>query len=394
MDSLRKLSLGSLMLLSACGEPPPGAPAGVTVSTERTPALIAYRDGLDAEWRTPAATATGAYAFDVHGPYVVTVVCEEQGNVTTLQLARTPDDERELALPCRVWSPDPISVIGAMRQPGTVALGKWLTMSSQADWTFDLTTTTAPHDLIASSDERLLIRRDMTFTEPAIMDLDLDLDPQSVAFAPVAFTASNASASEQLDVYVSLATATTAMGQVYFGNPASAKVAPSAILRSTDRQVVWMSASSEDAERSVGRRHEAGGPTGFTLPEPLHAQLSTARGEVVAAWSALPEHDQLLLASYGESAGNFHDHALALSQRFLMAIGDGEAVQETDIPGYLPEWRMDFTKEHAVDLWTSRRAAGESLVSSTRKAFNVPAGAARSKLEEGRRRFDPRRLDR
>jgi hypothetical protein len=58
--------------------------------------------------------------LDVHGPYVVTVVCEDQGAVLAQQVARTPEDGRELDMTCDSWLPAPISLTGTMVQPGMV----------------------------------------------------------------------------------------------------------------------------------------------------------------------------------------------------------------------------------------------------------------------------------
>ncbi|HWO23951.1 MAG TPA: hypothetical protein VNO30_34650 [Kofleriaceae bacterium] len=359
--ALWSLSLCSLATAAACADGPSGPPAKITVSTTRTPELIAFRDGPDADWHVPAATAPGTYELEVHGPYVVTVVCDDGRRVGTRQIARTPDDERELAMPCGQALTNPVTVTGTMVQPGAVALGRQQAMSSSPGWQIRLTTTAAPapHDLIATSGDRIAIRRDQVFATDTA-DLAIDLTQEGAALERVAFTAPDAGAAEDVHVLVELETATTLAGMVYSGAPAGAKVAPAAVLRETDRQRVSLFAVAGDAYRFTGRLHRAGAPTAFALPAPLAAELGSAGGAVTASWRALPAHDRLVLSAFGGTATSpSRYHELEESQRFLAATGETEAALESDLPGYLPAWRADLGQEHLISVAAYGREAEE-----------------------------------
>jgi hypothetical protein len=359
-SSLFLLSL-SLSVGAACTDDPPGPPATITVSTARTPELIAFRDGTGADWQVPAATTPGTYEFVVHGPYVVTVVCDGGARIGTEQLALTPDDERELDMPCGQWGPGPLAVTGTMVQPGAVALGTRSTMSSTPSWQVKLTTTSGPHDLIATSSDRIAIRRDQVFAAD-VTNLAIDLAQEGAALVPVAFTAPNTTATEELYTLVELETATTSSGRVYFGAAPAARVAPTAILREADRQATSLSAAERgsDSHRFTKRSYRVGDPTAFTLPEPLAGQLQSAAGKVVATWSALPAHDRLVLSAFGATVNDpARYHELEISQRFLAATGDTRAALETDLPGYLPAWRVDLGKQHLLSVAAYHSEAGE-----------------------------------
>lgn len=373
----------SISVGAACDDGPSGPPVGITVSTVRTPELIAFRDGPDADWQAPAATVPGTYVFDVHGPYVVTVVCDDGVRVGTRQIARTPDDEHELDMPCGQPLSNPITVSGTMVQPGAVALGRQDVTSDAPGWPIRLTTTPAPHDLIATSQDRIAIRRDQVFAAD-VTDLAIDLTQEGAALEPVAFTAPDASTAEEVFALVDMGTTSTPFARVYFGTAAGAKVAPAAIQRETDRQDATLFAVQGDSSRSTMRRYRASDPTAFALPEPLAAQLQSAGGEVVATWSALPAHDRLVLSAFGSSPGNpTRYHELELSARFLAATGDTRAALESELPGYLPAWRIDLAKEHLIAVTAYRREAEEHRTSGLSRIQNGPAAqtAARTRLD-------------
>lgn len=381
MPGLRTLSLFVLSLAAACGDevtPPSGTPSRITVSTETAPILIAFRDGLDAVWQTPAASATGVYAFDVHGPYIVTVVCEIDGLVMTAQIARTPDDDRELDMDCFQWNDAPFSVTGTMAQPGMIGFDNFLDFSDTPNWQFHLRAGPEPHDLLAIAGGRIVIRRGLVFGADATI-MDVDVAQEGVALAPASFTATNATAGEALDVVVELGTATTLWGLVYSGPPTSAKIIPSAVLNATDQQTVWMTARRGELARFVGRDHRAGDATAFALPDPMGApQVSTAGDKVVGTWDTLPEGDMLYLVADGFATdGIYRVHDLALSPRFMAETGATEAALDAELPGYLPAWRLDFSKEHTIRLAAMRKEAGEVRGSDLRRTINAPVPRAR-----------------
>ncbi len=383
MPKLTYLSLCALPLAAACDDDPI-TPAEITISTVRAPEAIAFRDGLDGEWRTPAPTATGSYKLDVSGPYVVSVVCKAGGDflVTTRQIARTPEDGRELDLPCEELPEANATVTGTMVQPGYLGLAGALGFSATPDWDFSFAIPAGTFDLIGVSDQKIALRRDLAVS--GTMDLGtIDLDQEGAALVPVALTAPNAATAEMLEAQVSLTTPRTDEGHVHVGAPATAKVAPAELLTAGVRQSVAMVAWSDDANRMVRRDFKAGDATAFTLPEPLGAiQFDTATGALVATWSTLPEHDRILMAVHGSAADDkARGHELEVSQRFVAATGATSLKLDTDVPGFQADWRPDFSREYLRELSVVRERNGEHASSNVFKLVNA---------EEARQSVRPR----
>ncbi len=77
-----------------------------------------------------------------------------------------------------------------------------------------------------------------------------------------------------------------------------------------------------------------------------------------------------------------------ISHRFVEATGATTAALDTDIPGYLPAWRIDYTMLYDSSL-TATKVTGNDFSSSS---FDDAGGSARRKLAE--RRELAKRVDR
>src|SRR5215467_11320791 len=79
------LTLPSIVV--ACGSNPRGTPDGappdmapattITITTGRPAALVAFRDGGTAPWQTATMKTPTSFEVQVHGPYLVSVVCND-----------------------------------------------------------------------------------------------------------------------------------------------------------------------------------------------------------------------------------------------------------------------------------------------------------------------------
>ena len=152
-----------------------------------------------------------------------------------------------------------------------------------------------------------------------------------------------------------------------------AKIAPTSFLSGDLRQEVTIIGRKGEGSRSVTRDFRAGDASAFTLPEALKpAQFETASGELVATWDALPEHDKIVLAVYGERTDNTaRKHELELSQRFVAATGMTSATLETDLPGYDAAWKADLGREYLRELGVVRARDGETAESYLSKVVNA-----------------------
>ena len=359
--------------IAACDEPRRD-PALITVSTGLVPASIAFRDGVDGEWQVPLRTARGTYALEVNGPYLVSVVCDPgDGSIVTRQTARTPDDSRYLELACTEAPSRGATLTGKMARPGTIRIDQARASSGAPDWTFTLVTSPGTFDLLAVSDRRVSLRRDVAIYG-TVDHGAIDLHREGSLLEPVTLTASsNVSALEEVGATVQLATPHLRHGHVYEGAPEGARVAPSELLIAGVQQLVTVHASDGHHTRAVRRDFRAGDPTLFTLPDPLEAvQLDATRGGPVATWSTLPEHDELRLLVRGTASGGDRRHELALSPRFVAATGATSAALDTELPGYLPAWRPDDSRACSAELRVQRERGGELHTWSVFASFHAP----------------------
>jgi hypothetical protein len=350
-------------------------PASITISTMRAPEAIAFRDGLDGAWQVPTPTSTGEYEIVVNGPYMVSVVCSVRYVFpTTLQIARTPDDPRELDLECAEIPEDTADVTANVVQPGTIGLGDSYVFSDTPDWDLTMSSPAGTFDLIGVSEDRIMLRRDLAVTSGAVDLGTIDIDTEGVPLVPTALTVSNAATGEMIEAVVLVSTPRNASGYVHQGSPASAKIAPTSFLSADVRQTVKVVGWQDDGSRSVRRDFRAGDATAFTLPEPLgKTQCETTSGEFVATWSTLPEHDKLIVWVYGEQAdGKTHDHELELSKSFMGAAGKTSATLDIGFPGYLPAWQIDFGREYLCQVQVVRERDGEQATSSSRLMRSEP----------------------
>jgi hypothetical protein len=203
MSRLRLLSLSMVPLAAgACtGDIPPSdaGPASIKVSTVRAPVAIAFRDGVDGEWQIPTPTATGSYELEVTGPYVVSVVCSAGNDfiIATRQIARTPDDERDLDMECPELPLSDSTITGKMVQPGEVSIGGALGSSTTPDWSLDFILPPGTYDLISTSRDRIAIRRDLAVSGSVDVGT-IDLAQQGTPLVPVALTTADKGVAESI----------------------------------------------------------------------------------------------------------------------------------------------------------------------------------------------------
>lgn len=372
-------------LLVACGDNgpvppdvPPETPT-ITITSDQVPSLVAFRDGLDASWQPATMKTPTIFEAEVHGPYVVTVVCEDQttGRSRTLQVAGTLDDAHKLTLSCDVpaMAPSEHAITGHMVQAGHVQLGSSSDSSAKADWDFQLSAANGSYDLIATTAERIVVRREVEVKADLVV-APVDVAAEGTALVDVAFTAPNAAPDETLAVSVDLATPTTSLlARVYLGPAATAKAVRNSALIATDAQIVAVRATSGTKLRELRRPFRVDDDTAFTLPIAFGGvQWALEHGQLSTSWTALPPLDQLGMSA-GSSAPDgtrVTKHDLQLSPLFLAETGITHIAIDTEIPGYKPEWRIDFTGSYTRELTGKHAAGAEVATSSVTEQVNAP----------------------
>src|SRR5262249_46380816 len=114
--------------------------------------------------------------------------------------------------------------------------------------------------------------------------------------------------------------------------------------------------------------YKIGDPTAFAMPAPLGpVQFAVTGNNLAATWSTLPDYDTLELFALAFSADGsqtwFDDREV--SHRYIDATSAANTTLDTDIPGYLPAWRIDYAHTASVDrALIAAKASGNDLVFS------------------------------
>lgn len=372
--------------IDAPPDTPQGPPTAIVVETDIAPSLIAYRDGANA-WTTAKMIDADTFELEVHGPYIVTVACDDgAGNITTWQVARTPDDDREMFLPCFPPLGDPVRLTGTMVQAGAVTAGFSTDRSTTASWGFDVRAEPGTVDLFAFDANGIVGRRDLAVTADLAVTPALDIT-EGTALVAAPLAATNATPQETVNASITLSTANATSAPIFRGSAALTKVAPAGFLRLTDRQSATVSARQGLASRAVRRaRFLPGDATDFTLPGAIGPVSFAPDGaKLKATWSTLPEHDivEITLDAFTEDFTTFFFHDVEISPAYITATGATSITIDTDIPGYLPAWRIDYTKEYFRSIFALALRATEIATSSISENVNAPPALTRSLRRSG-----------
>jgi hypothetical protein len=383
--------------LAACGAPRPGPdPVGdavtITITSDQAPELVAFQDGISGAWQPATRKTATTFEAAVHGPYIVTIVCKDPrtSGVLTWQDARTPEDGPELSQPCYFAHQGAHAVTGHMVQAGFVQVGSSPTRSSAPDWNFAVAVDSGMYDLIATTADRIAVRRGLLVNGDMAVTPSVDVAQEGTALVDVAFTATNAERNEELTASVGLLNATTPAvpARIYLGPIATAKAAPDAALAATDTQSVSVRATAGAVNapittlRALRRTFRIGGNTVFAFPKPFVGVTWTVEhGDLALRWTALPDFELFDISTYAGSGASASpqgpDHTLNVSRSFVEALDEPRLTLDTDIPGFQPSWRVDLTRSYRRDLFAQKGGElGVLATTSVTEQVNVLASAA------------------
>jgi len=375
-------------LLTACTDggvemDPPGGPTlpplpRITIASDQPPALVMFRDGLDASWRAATMNTPTFFEAGVHGPYVVVVVCEDPvtGRSRTLQLARTPGDSHDLRLSCDLTTPSGHVVTGHMVQPGFVQLGSSRDSSETADWDFQLFVPDGSYDLIGTNSERIAMRRSIEVKGDLSITSPFDVTAEGPALVGVEFTATNEAPDETLVASVDLTTQSTQAARIYLGPAATAKAAAKSVLLDGATQSATVRATSGTALRELKRPFQVGDNTAYKLPDSLGGvQWKIDQGKLSTNWATLPELDHLDMSASSSAADGTQliTHELIMTQQFLAATGITQIAIDTEIPGYKPAWQIDFNGHYTRKLIAEHEVKAELATSAVSEDVDAPS---------------------
>ena len=339
-------------------------PATIHITSAFPPSLVVFRElhnGKRGRWQPATQITPNTFEARVQGPYVVTVVCANHpvfvgfNENLTWQVGRTLADSHDLSF-CDVLPTDH-NVTGHMVQPGFVQIGDNSRRSNVAEWNFSIPVPSGTFDLIATSAvaNAIAIRRGIAVDADLAITPAIDLAQEGTGLVDVAFSATNATPDETTQVAVGLLNPTTPFipARIYLGPLETAKAAPDAALIASDTQSASVRAFLGNGLRAHRRPFRVGGDAVYALPPALDGvQWTITDGVPSLHWATLPE--LTIFSAFVGGSALFPlpppSYLVDLSPGFLAATGIHDFTIDTDIPGFQPDWTIDFTDFYSRDL--------------------------------------------
>jgi hypothetical protein len=366
--------------------------ASLRIETEASPLLLVHRDDGATAWTSVPVAGKTDFELEVADRHELIIVCERTGahrQIAVTQYARTVDDGDELLGLCPSY---PFVVSATVAQPGAVAFGSALAISTATSWQLSLPARAGAFDLFLFGGayfklETVGARRDIAVTG----DLDLgvlDFSQETMQpLVPRTFTATNARAEEEPSAIPRIVKGEVSFIVPIAGDDATALLIPEASLTSAERQLVEVSASVRpprnealNTDRTFIASPAQASPV--TLPEPIgEPSLTHQSPRSIATWTSLPDYDQLVFSRFTSAADRSRKlHELRMSRSYAAATNLAQLVLDfQEIPGFLPEWELAAGLEPGFDFSAERGSRTEegSTFSSASRPFLLVTPAAR-----------------
>lgn len=334
------------MVLAACGD---GTPIPITITSPSPPAFVVVRNDTDTEWVTPTQIDDRTFELVASGPYRVTWGCDGAFVSTIDQLGRTPTEGSEIDLGC-LRRDETVTMLATMKQPGTLSLGKFAYPTSVPDRRLPVESAPGPQNLIAFSDERVLVIRDLIAAPGLEVPVDLG---SGTALSTTALTVDNLESGEVTKATVSIESRST-LSILYDGDPAVTRFAPDEVFGA--EQTIEISASRGATSRyAIG--HNAGA---VVLPAPVR-NLAFEQGalDLAATWDSDLVGEVILGTFAIERATNrFWTYQLRASAAYMTGRADAAVLDLESLPDLPPQLVFDpltveVTRQLTVDSGTA-----------------------------------------
>ncbi|MEZ4361370.1 MAG: hypothetical protein R3B48_14385 [Kofleriaceae bacterium] len=362
------------VLLSAClssedpqdppAPPPPGpdpVTVTVTINVHGTAALVAFRDGPQAPWANATKVADAGYEAKVRGPYVVSVTCPvgfDGATPDTSQYALTVDDPHVLEVYCTKPPQDTFSVTGSLVHASFVGMGNLAQAFPLESRDFSFTVAPGTYDLIAADGERAVIRRGVAVSDNVALPAPIDVTSEGVELVSRPFTVTNAGAGENVRGAVRWRTPHNDIDAlVWEGDPQRAMIPPATLLG--DQEEVILEAQGTVFAlpvvefRSTRRGWSDGASMELALPDPYTGlEVAVSGDSLTASWTARQAFDENRLIAFSETAGL----SLMASSKYLSATDATSLAIDTNIPGFLEAWKVDFAGAYSYVVAARHRS--------------------------------------
>jgi len=357
--------------------------------------LVAYREGLTGDWQPATMKSPTSFEIEVDGPYNVVAVCEDSSfGVTVVELGQLPD-EGEAAIACGTLGAASHAITGHMVQAGRVVAGSGQASSTTADWDFSLANDDGTYDVVAATADAIAVRRNVVLAGDQVLAQAIDVAAEGLPQVSIPASVTNADAGESVNARVTLRPKTNTVSAIVFsGAPANARIVIPTALLATDRQRATITAKQGNFQRSLSRIVTAGADTSFTLPPRLdNPQWTVDNGELQLRLGSLPPGNQYIVDAFASSAdfSKSFFYSISMSDRFATQSALTHVTLDTNIPGFKPEWLIDFNAEYSRDVFAFGDGATDSTTSQFSETVN-PSGkrAGDEHVGEVIRRIDGR----
>jgi hypothetical protein len=360
----------ALSLLTAACDDDQSAGAFFRIDTrggDALPALVAFDGGSG--WLPAEAAEPGVYAVPASGEVAILVACDHERSASVRLHYLTESAKRGQELPCprSVVTGEPAQSVAVSIVPSTAyafvgGFGLGLGTTFPQDMLY------APagrHDIIASTDTRVLVRRGVSF--PSAEPLALDVERDGSDLVPLELAVPAVNIDESLSASYSLVTASGTRGWMGPSLRDGLRRAPDGVLLDGDRHRVDLVATRDNAFRSVTTIREY--PTGFdgALPSRIDGvTASTEGGDLTVAWEGAPAGEQHFSLWGGNTLWHVVTSEDWLADTGQTTVGRWESPALDGIPGWDPAWApaerrvWDFSikttaDDGEVEAWTGRR---------------------------------------
>jgi hypothetical protein len=364
LDRMRWLAAFAALALAGCLTEGPNT---VTMSIMGAPSLVMYRDGAGA-WHDAGAGTSGDYALHVTDAYMLVVVCSDATGFDTVVRARTFDDGDRDYLYCagHGLAPSSVQVTGRMLQPGTVSAGDFAS-STTAPWDFALQIEPGTRDVMAVGNGRVAIGRDLAISKPTQLTL-IDTDKNGTPLVPVALALANLRGDETITTEVDLYGA----NNVAFGPQVTGAIAqtiPASLLVASDQVDLLVDVATATTDRTADTWFTGAETQLAIMPEISGVTFATAGGSLQASWGVLPSYTALGIAVDQTTPTTTARQEFSASQSYL----DRTVTTQLDLafdppPRFDRAWLIDLTQPHVRSFTASDGSTGIVYTSSVRES--------------------------
>jgi hypothetical protein len=367
----------ALSLLSAACSDDGSAGESFRIDTrggDALPVVVAYDVGDG--WLPASEREPGVYAVPAAGEVAIVVACDDERSTDIALHYLTPTAKRAHELPCprslttgELPASRPVSIVPATAYADVGPFGRGFGTPSPQDTLY------APpgrHDVIASTDTRVLISRGVAF--PSAEPLILDIDRDGADLVPLELAIPAVDVDESLRGSYSLETRSGTRGWMNRSLPDGLRRVPDDVLIDGDRHRVDLTATSDNAYRSVAITSAHATGLGGVLPPRIDEVITSAEGGAVTfAWDGAPAGEQSISLVGGRTWW-----WVVASEDWLAATGQTTAGRWAlpaldGVPGWNPAWATAERRSWRFTINTTVKDGGDEIETWTERGGDLPA---------------------